>query len=94
MAYGNIGTYGVSDYSSIGVSSIVGVRGGISDGFQLVLAASRGVVTSTGLDPTVRAPLVPNSGGLILTGVAPTILVSVSPSSGTLALTGVAPVVS
>ena len=73
MAFGDIGTFGVYDYSSVGVSSIVGARAGVSSTFQQVVSPSVRTLTLTGVALSLRN-ITPSSGGLSLAGNLPTVV--------------------
>jgi len=53
MSGGTVGTYGVSDISSVGVVPVVQAKSGVTTTFQLVLAPVTKPVTAVGLVPTV-----------------------------------------
>lgn len=53
MAAGDIGTHGVSDYSSAGVVMLAAVHSGVTDTFQLALAPATDALPLTGVAPSV-----------------------------------------
>ena len=69
----SVGTYGVSDYSSAGVVSVVHPRSGMSETFQLVLVPPSGMLAVSGVVLTAISSITPDTGALTLAGIAPSV---------------------